>query len=237
MTTQIPGLRGVAVGQVYQQLSTGDRFEVTELRQARPSGGWSATLRNLRTRRDGWNWCDRLASPHFYRLQHTAADTPSPARIEEGSPNSMTPRSTNPATSSPSGEITTITTAVRFTDDMRLEFRTAMGHVESMALQSGQISEWAARSAITAETALTGLAVGDVTGYALNCLTVAREQITSAARNVQQAAEALLTTFEEFTVTADSFDGAHRALQRHQAVAEAYAANPDAGSKEFNTYT
>lgn len=59
----IPGLRGVAVGQVYQQLSTSDRFEVTELRQARPSGGWSATLRNLRTGRDGWNWCDSTPPP------------------------------------------------------------------------------------------------------------------------------------------------------------------------------
>lgn len=150
----------------------------------------------------------------------------------------MTPHSTNPTTSSsPSGEITNITTAVRFTDDLRQEFRTAMGHVESMALQSGQISEWAAQSAITAETALTGLAAGEVTGDAINCLNVAREQINSAARNVQQAAEALLTTFEEFTLTADAFDGAHRALERQSLVADAYAANPAAGSKEFNIYT
>ncbi|MPY99981.1 MAG: hypothetical protein GEU97_18725 [Actinophytocola sp.] len=136
----------------------------------------------------------------------------------------------------PSGEVTNLGTAIAFTSDMRDEFRAAVGNIETMALQSGQIAEWTARCSSNAEVALASLAAGDVTGEAVNSLNVARQQIQSAARNIYGASETMLAAFEEFGLTADALEGAHRALQRHTAVAEAYAVNPDAGSKQFNTY-
>lgn len=143
---------------------------------------------------------------------------------------------THPTSSAPSGEVTNIGTALAFTRDMRDEFRAAAGNVETMALQSGHIAEWAAQCSSNAEVALTGLSAGEVTSEAVNSLTVARHQIQSAARNVYGASEAMLAAFEEFGLAADTLEGAHRALRRHTAVADAYAANPDAGTREFNTH-
>lgn len=211
----------VAMGRVYQQLSTGERYAVTDLRQATPTGSWSAGLRNLRTGRQGWNWCHRLADPHFYRPQ---TSTKGPVAMTQSSPHS-----------SPSGEVTNLTSAAQFAEEMREEFQSATPNVEALALQAGQIAEWAVRSSISAETALAGLAAGEVTGEAVNAVNVARTQISSAAHNIHGAADALLAAYEEFTLTADAFESAQRALHRHTAVAEAYAANPDAGSKQFNT--
>lgn len=64
------------------------------------------------------------------------------------------------------------------------------------------------------ETAKAGLQAGQVTGPALTCLAQAQESLTAAANRFAQAAQ-------------------H--LKRHTAVQEAYAANRDAGTKEFVT--
>ncbi|GAA2760010.1 hypothetical protein [Actinopolymorpha rutila] len=62
------------------------------------------------------------------------------------------------------------------------------------------------------ESAMSGLLAGDVTGPALQHLTAAQESLAAAA---------------------GAFEQASSVLDRHQGVAEAYAANPDAGTREF----
>lgn len=143
---------------------------------------------------------------------------------------------THPMPSVPSGEVANLGAALAFSRDMRDESRAAAGNIETMALQSGQIAEWAAQCSSNAEVALTGFTTGEVTGQAVNSITVACQQIQSAARNIYGASETMLAAFEEFGLTADALEGVHRALQQHTAVADTYAANPDAGSKQFNTH-
>ncbi|MFD2081564.1 hypothetical protein SAMN05421678_106264 [Actinopolymorpha cephalotaxi] len=83
--------------------------------------------------------------------------------------------------------------------------QSARQYVASMAAATRQGSN-------SIESAMSGLLAGDVTGPALQHLTAAQESLAAAA---------------------GAFEQASSVLDRHQGVAEAYAANPDAGTREF----
>ncbi|MGH3468427.1 MAG: hypothetical protein ACRDQF_11930, partial [Thermocrispum sp.] len=174
------------------------------------------------------------------RLPLPAADpdllaTPHP---EERNPATMTDNHANtpPVADSTASEVTNINTALAYTRDMGEQFRAAVAHAETLGAQAHQMSGWAAQSTTNAETAVADISAGEVTGEAVESLRTAHEQMVIAAVQVDQAARALNVAQEQFAATAAAFDTAHQAFQRQQTVAEAYAANPDAGSKQFNTY-
>lgn len=136
----------------------------------------------------------------------------------------------------PTGEVTNISSALDYTHGMGEQFRAAVAHTETMLAQAEQMSAWSAQSSASAENAVAGITSGEVTGEAVQRLHTAHEQMTAAADCVHQAAQALQLAREQFAATAEGFDAARNAFERQQTVAEAYAANPDAGSKQFNTY-
>ncbi|MQA63914.1 MAG: hypothetical protein GEU86_21165 [Actinophytocola sp.] len=136
----------------------------------------------------------------------------------------------------PTGEVTNISSALDYTRGMGEQFDAAVAHSEALAAQAAQMSGWSAQASATAETAVAGITSGEVTGEAVDRLQAAHEQMTAAADCAQRAAEALQLAQEQFAATAEGFAAARAAFERQQTVAEAYAANPDAGSKQFNTY-
>lgn len=138
-------------------------------------------------------------------------------------------------TAAPTGEVTNLQTALEYTRATGEQFRSAVAHAETLAAQTQQVAEWAEQSSASAETSVAGITAGEVTGEAVDSLTAAQERMTSAASQVAAAADELHTAQEQLAATAAAFDTAHAAFQRQSIVAEAYAANPDAGSKQFNT--
>lgn len=154
------------------------------------------------------------------------------ARAERNSL-TMTDNHTMP---SASGEVTNISSALDYTRAMAEQFTAAVGHVEALSAQAGEIADWANDSAATAETSIAGVTAGEVTGEAVQSLHAAHEQLTVAAGQVAEAHRGLSAALDQFAATAAAFEEAHAAFERQQMVAEAYSANPDAGSKQFNTY-
>lgn len=165
-------------------------------------------------------------------IEH-ALDPDRPSIPEERNPITMNTDHTTPA---PTGEITNITTAMDYTRATAEQFRSAVTHAEGLAAQAQQVADWAEQASTSAETSIAGITAGEVTGEAVESLHAAQEQMTAAATQVAEAHRELTTAQEQFAATAAAFDTAHAAFQRHSTVAEAYAANPDAGSKQFNTY-
>lgn len=169
----------------------------------------------------------------------TAPETPNRPHtpIPEERNTAAMPSDSTPITGpTPTGEITNISTALDYTRGMQEQFTAAVAHTEAVTAQTQQMSDWSAQAATSAETALAGISAGEVTGEAVERLHAAHEQMTAAADCVQRAADALQLAQEQFVATAEGFNSAHQAFQRQSTVAEAYAANPDAGSKAFNTY-
>lgn len=158
-----------------------------------------------------------------------------PTPRQEGSTDTMTAEPSDPTPATHNGEVTNLATALEYTRGMGEQFRSATAHVETLTAQAQQVADWAEQTAASAETSLAGITEGEVTGEAVRSLHVARDQITAAATQVVAAQRELAAAQEQFGTTAESFDTAYTAFARQQTVAEAYAANPDAGSKQFNT--
>lgn len=152
--------------------------------------------------------------------------------------NTATMTDTHPpdSTAAPSSEVTNISSALDYAGGMAEQFRAATAHTEALAAQATQMSTWSSQSSSGAEAAIAGITSGEVTGEAVERLTGVHEQMTAAAGCVHQAVQALQLAQEQFAATALGFEAARQAFECQQTVAEAYAANPDAGSKQFNTY-
>ncbi|MPY80876.1 MAG: hypothetical protein GEV04_21050 [Actinophytocola sp.] len=168
-------------------------------------------------------------------IRHTV-DPEHPCTEPERNTATMTDDHVPDTAAAPSGEVTNIGSALDYTRGMAEQFHAATSHAEALAAQATQMSTWSTQSSAGAESAVAGITSGEVTGEAVERLTAAHEQMIAAADCVHQAVEALQLAQEQFAATAEGFDAAHHAFERQQTVAEAYAANPDAGSKQFNTY-
>lgn len=156
--------------------------------------------------------------------------------IQERKTTAMTDNHVPNVPAAPSSEITNLTSALEYTRGMAEQFQAAVGHAESLSAQASQVADWANGSANAAESSIAGVTAGEVSGEAVTSLHAAHEQMTVAATQVADAQQELAAAQEQFAATVAAFETAHAAFQRQQAVAEAYAANPDAGSKQFNTY-
>lgn len=165
------------------------------------------------------------------------ADALAPDRTSTPEERNPIPMNTDHTTSAaPTGEITNITAAMDYTRATGEQFRSAVTHAERLAAQARQVADWAEQASVGAETSIAGITVGEVTGEAVESLHAPQEQMTAAATQVAEAHRELTAAQEQFAATAAAYDTAHAAFQRQSTVAEAYAANPDAGSKQFNTY-
>ena len=133
------------------------------------------------------------------------------------------------------GEVTNISSAMTYTAAMSEQFTSAVTHADALSAHTEQMAAWARDAAASAETSLAGITAGEVSGEAVTSLEAAREQMTQAAARVAEAEQVFTNAREQFAQTAAAFDKAHSAFQRQSQVAEAYAVNPDAGSKQFNT--
>ena len=167
--------------------------------------------------------------------RHTV-DPEHPRTEPERNTATMTDDHVPDAAAAPSGEVTNIGSALDYARGMAEQFHAATSHAEALAAQATQMSTWSTQSSSGAESAVAGITSGEVTGEAVERLTAAHEQMIAAADCVHQAAQALQLAQHQFAATAEGFDAARQAFERQQTVAEAYAANPDAGSKQFNTY-
>lgn len=215
-----------------------DRWRVAR-RHRHPAGGATA---DSQTEVPPETATERSGPIHVVaeRLPLPAADPVEPEEevtaTEERNPPPMNTEYTPPQDALPNGEVTNISSALDYTRGMGEQFGAAVAHSEAMAAQAEQMAGWSQQASATAETAVAGIASGEVTGEAVDRLQAAHEQMTAAADCARRAAEALQLAQEQFAATAEGFAAAQAAFERQQTVAEAYAANPDAGSKQFNTY-
>lgn len=120
------------------------------------------------------------------------------------------------------GEVTGLASAITYADGLAA-FCT---HTQD---QVSAIVPTAQEAATSCEQARENLAQGGVTGQALTEIATTQEQVVNAT----QAVRTSLSNFEAASAAATNLAAT---LRRHQqTVGEAYAANPDAGKKEFVT--
>ncbi|GAA5038612.1 hypothetical protein [Actinopolymorpha pittospori] len=135
-----------------------------------------------------------------------------PARDRPGQEHSSTENEGIPAP-----RVSTSTTAETANERNQLVDTTTNVNAEVTGLQSARqyvraMAEATRHGSNSIESAMSGLLAGEVSGPSLEHLTSAQESLATAA---------------------NAFEEAAGVLDRHQHVAEAYDANPDAGSREF----
>lgn len=91
------------------------------------------------------------------------------------------------------------------------------------------------RHASSSEQSIAALQAGGVKGEAIQFLNQAAEAAKATARRYQTAQDAVAQCAESIQQAMDAYRSACDALKSHIAIAEQYAANPDAGDKDFVT--
>lgn len=118
-------------------------------------------------------------------------------------------------------EITGLESAIAYAQGMNAQCTHAYDQINAI-LPTGD------EAAASCELARANLTDGGVTGQSLTDISSVQEQMTGAIQELQAA----LSQLEAAAAAADSLA---TELTSHRGVQEAYAATPDAGSKEFNT--
>lgn len=102
------------------------------------------------------------------------------------------------------------------------------GHLQDMATQLNEC--WT-----SSESSQQALTAGGVSGAPITALASAAEMAGQAAQRYESAAAAMAHATEAVTQAQAAYAQAKAELEKQNAVAEQYAANPDAGDKEFVT--